>query len=242
MKKSPLIQLIMLSSILLVLSACTASNQDSTPSTYGVSMRQLSDSNTNSLSNNMPPIQQRYFSTTTENAGLDLGDDQRDDGVAVTINISQTATSTVYCEDSSDTDCACNADNVYLSGIFIKPDYISVSSSDSSEVAAEKFATYTRLVSGGNYTGGDRDFTKDDVIGIDIDYNDDYVRMSDIYIFDQESGGNYPFIDGVAEDIFINTANNTHSVSFDFPIGSEVDSPTVSTTGCWMKIVLDFHQ
>jgi hypothetical protein len=181
------------------------------PSGTRVTMRDFSSANV--MSSLASSIRSAVFvrSTTTE-------------GVTTDSEVADALNSSIYCEGDS---CTCEEEKVELSQIFLK---------ESSSEGGHTFLYRNDEVTGDNHT-----FAEENVIGIDISYDGGYVRMSDIYIFDQDSSGEYAYVDGVAEEVFKDTAADTWAVSFDFPIGSSEDTPDVSTTGCWMRIVLDFE-
>lgn len=86
-----------------------------------------------------------------------------------------------------------------------------------------------------NYT-----FTGEDVIGIDLNYKGEYVRMSDIDVFSQLQDGQYSYTDELGINVFDNESAGTTSAVYNFPIGSSEDDPENSLSGMWMRIVLDF--
>jgi len=85
-------------------------------------------------------------------------------------------------------------------------------------------------------------FTGEDVIGIDLNYKGEYVRMSDIDVFSQSQDEQYSYKDELGIKVFTNESAGTTSVVYNFPIGSSVDNPENSYSGLWMRIVLDFNQ
>ena len=84
-------------------------------------------------------------------------------------------------------------------------------------------------------------FTGEDVIGIDMNYNGEYVRMSDIDVFGQSQDGDYSFSDELGVEVFANGNAGTNSAVYHFPIGSTEADPGNSLSGMWMRIVLDFN-
>ncbi|WP_238300001.1 hypothetical protein [Polaribacter irgensii] len=86
-----------------------------------------------------------------------------------------------------------------------------------------------------NYT-----FTGEDVIGIDLNYKSEYVRMSDIDVFSQLQDGQYSYTDELGINVFDNESAGTTSAVYNFPIGSNEDDPENSLSRMWMRIVLDF--
>ena len=83
-------------------------------------------------------------------------------------------------------------------------------------------------------------FTGEDVIGIDLNYKGEYVRMSDIDVFSQSEDGEYSYTDELGINVFVNESAGTTSAVYNFPIGSSEANPENSYTGMWMRIVLDF--
>jgi hypothetical protein len=85
-------------------------------------------------------------------------------------------------------------------------------------------------------------FTGEDVIGIDLNYKGEYVRMSDIDVFSQSQDEQYSYKDELGIKVFTNESAGTTSVVYNFPIGSSEANPENSYSGLWMRIVLDFNQ
>ena len=83
-------------------------------------------------------------------------------------------------------------------------------------------------------------FTGEDVIGIDLNYKGEYVRMSDIDVFSQSADGEYSYTDELGINVFANESAGTKSAVYNFPIGSSEANPQNSYSGMWMRIVLDF--
>ena len=83
-------------------------------------------------------------------------------------------------------------------------------------------------------------FTGEDVIGIDLNYKGEYVRMSDIDVFSQSEDGEYSYTDKLGINVFANESAGTTSAVYNFPIGSSEANPQNSYSGMWMRIVLDF--
>ncbi|MFL3662156.1 MAG: hypothetical protein ACI6PN_10440 [Polaribacter sp.] len=83
-------------------------------------------------------------------------------------------------------------------------------------------------------------FTGEDVIGIDLNYKGEYVRMSDIDVFSQSEDGEYSYTDELGINVFANESAGTKSAVYNFPIGSSEANPQNSYSGMWMRIVLDF--
>ena len=199
---------------LFTLTSCSSSQSSSQSSSSVVSLRDF-DKGSVSVSN----VSVNNLSTMDDSGGEAV------QGI-VTSNILESASSDVYCEEGV-ADCVCDNTNVSLDQIFLKPDM-------------ESEEGHTFLYQNGKATGASHEFAASNVIGIDIQFKGEDVRMSDVYVFDQDIDSEYAFKEGVAEDVFVNEKNDTHSVSYDFPIGSTKEAPMVSITGCWMKIILDF--
>ena len=85
-------------------------------------------------------------------------------------------------------------------------------------------------------------FTGEDVIGIDLNYKGEYVRMSDIDVFSQSEDGEYSYTDELGINVFANESAGTTSAVYNFPIGSSEANPENSYSGLWMRIVLDFEE
>lgn len=156
-----------------------------------------------------------------------------DDGATLSNTVAASLTSSVYCEDTTDADCQCSFENTDLTQIFMKT---SLEANDLTRLYTDEAGVIQ----------AEHEFTGTDVIGIDMTFdanntgNFEYVRMSDIYVFDQD-GGDLAFNADLGIDVFKDDEAGTHSVSYDFPIGSSEQEPSISTTGCWMRIVLDFE-
>ena len=98
----------------------------------------------------------------------------------------------------------------------------------------------TSLYLNGAATNVNYMFTGEDVIGIDLNYKGEYVRMSDIDVFSQSEDGEYSYTDELGINVFVNESAGTTSAVYNFPIGSSEANPENSYTGMWMRIVLDF--
>ena len=85
-------------------------------------------------------------------------------------------------------------------------------------------------------------FTGEDVIGIDLNYKGEYVRMNDIDVFSQSQDGQYSYTDERGISVFANESAGTTSAVYNFPIGSSEANPENSYSGLWMRIVLDFEE
>lgn len=103
------------------------------------------------------------------------------------------------------------------------------------------FQTQTSLYQNGSTTNATHTFTGEDVIGIDMNYNGQYVRMSDIDVFSQSQDGQYSYADELGVEVFANGSTGTKSAVYNFPILSNEDEPENSLSGLWMRIVLDFN-
>ena len=84
-------------------------------------------------------------------------------------------------------------------------------------------------------------FTGEDVIGIDMNYNGEYVRMSDIDVFSQSQDREYSYAGELGVEVFANESTGITSAVYNFPILSNEDDPENSLSGMWMRIVLDFN-
>ena len=100
--------------------------------------------------------------------------------------------------------------------------------------------TQTSLYLNGAATNVSYMFTGEDVIGIDLNYKGEYVRMSDIDVFSQSEDGEYSYTDELGINVFANESAGTTSAVYNFPIGSSEANPENSYSGMWMRIVLDF--
>ena len=98
----------------------------------------------------------------------------------------------------------------------------------------------TSLYLNGAATNVNYMFTGEDVIGIDLNYKGEYVRMSDIDVFSQSEDGEYSYTDELGINVFVNESAGTTSAVYNFPIGSSEANPENSYSGMWMRIVLDF--
>ena len=101
-------------------------------------------------------------------------------------------------------------------------------------------ALQSSLYLNGSATNVNHTFTGEDVIGIDLNYKGEYVRMSDIDVFSQSEDGEYSYTDELGINVFANESAGTTSAVYNFPIGSSEANPENSYTGMWMRIVLDF--
>jgi len=101
--------------------------------------------------------------------------------------------------------------------------------------------TLKQLYSNGSATNATHTFTGKDVIGIDMNYKGEYVRMSDIEVFSQSQDGEYSYAGELGVEVFANGSTGTNSAVYNFPILSDEDDPENSLSGMWMRIVLDFN-
>ena len=104
------------------------------------------------------------------------------------------------------------------------------------------FETLTLLYQNGATTNATYTFTGEDVIGIDMNYNGEYVRMSDIDVFSGEYREQYySSLGELGVEVFANESTGMTSAVYNFPIFSTEDDPGNSLSGMWMRIVLDFN-
>ena len=104
------------------------------------------------------------------------------------------------------------------------------------------FETLTLLYQNGATTNATYTFTGEDVIGIDMNYNGEYVRMSDIDVFSEEYREQYySSLGELGVEVFANESTGMTSAVYNFPILSTEDDPGNSLSGMWMRIVLDFN-
>ena len=101
---------------------------------------------------------------------------------------------------------------------------------------------HTFLYRNNSNTNATHTFTGKDVIGIDMNYNGDYVRMSDINVFSQSQDGEYSYAGELGVGVFANESTGKTSSVYYFPILSNENDPGNSFSGMWMRIVLDFNQ
>ena len=102
--------------------------------------------------------------------------------------------------------------------------------------------TLNQLYSNGSSTIATHTFTGEDVIGIDMNYKGEYVRMSDIDVFSGEYREQYySSLGELGVEVFANESTGMTSAVYNFPIFSTEDDPGNSLSGMWMRIVLDFN-
>ena len=129
----------------------------------------------------------------------------------------------VLCDD-------CNMDDFEITQVFLCNDRPNCG-----------WETLNQLYSNGSATNATHTFTGEDVIGIDMNYNGEYVRMSDIDVFSGEYREQYySSLGELGVEVFANGSTGTNSAVYNFPILSDEDDPENSLSGMWMRIVLDF--
>ena len=165
---------------------------------------------------------------------LDAGSDLPQTGEIKRISheVSDNLNSTVFkVEDGQMVPCDdCNMDDFEITQVFLCNDRPNCG-----------WQTLNQLYSNGSATNATHTFTGTDVIGIDMTYNGEYVRMSDIDVFGQSQDGDYSFSDGLGVEVFANGNAGINSAVYYFPIGSNESDPGNSLSGMWMRIVLDFN-
>ena len=123
--------------------------------------------------------------------------------------------------------CDCYMDDFEITQVFLKPQMLS--------------GKHTFLYQNGSTTNATHTFTGEDVIGIDMNYNGEYVRMSDIDVFSQSQDREYSYAGELGVSVFANESTGKTSAVYNFPILSNEDDPENSLSGMWMRIVLDFN-
>jgi hypothetical protein len=122
----------------------------------------------------------------------------------------------------------CNIDDFEIKQVFLKQGMLS--------------EDHTFLYGNNSATNATHTFTGEDVIGIDMNYNGEYVRMSDIDVFSEEYREQYySSIGELGVAVFANESTGMTSAVYNFPILSTEDDPGNSLSGMWMRIVLDFY-
>ena len=133
----------------------------------------------------------------------------------------------VLCDD-------CNMDDFEITQVFLCNDRPNCD-----------WETLNQLYSNGSATNATHTFTGKDVIGIDMNYNGEYVRMSDIDVFsqsqDKSQDREYSYAGELGVSVFTNESTGKTSAVYNFPIFSTEDDPGNSLSGMWMRIVLDFN-
>ena len=130
----------------------------------------------------------------------------------------------VLCDD-------CNMDDFEITQVFLCNDRPNCD-----------WETLNQLYSNGSATNATHTFTGEDVIGIDMNYNGEYVRMSDIDVFSQSQDREYSYAGELGVSVFTNESTGMTSAVYNFPILSSEDDPGNSLSGMWMRIVLDFNR
>lgn len=160
----------------------------------------------------------------------DAGSDQIEEGEIKRMSheVSDYLKSTVFkLEEGQMVSCDCYMDDFEITQVFLKPQMLS--------------GKHTFLYQNGSTTNAIHTFTGEDVIGIDMNYNGEYVRMSDIDVFGQSQDKDYSFSDELGVEVFANGNAGINSAVYYFPIGSNESDPGNSLSGMWMRIVLDFN-
>ena len=161
----------------------------------------------------------------------DAGSDQIEEGEIKRMSheVSDNLKSTVFkLEEGQMVSCDCYMDDFEITQVFLKPKMLS--------------GKHTFLYQNGSTTNATHTFTGEDVIGIDMNYNGEYVRMSDIDVFSEEYREQYySSLGELGLEVFANENTGMKSVVYNFPILSTEDDPGNSLSGMWMRIVLDFN-
>jgi hypothetical protein len=123
--------------------------------------------------------------------------------------------------------CDCDMDDFDITQVFLKQGMLS--------------ENHTFLYRNNSTTNASHTFTGEDIIGIDMNYLGEYVRMSDIDVFCQSQDGDYSYAGELGVEVFANGSTGTKSAVYNFPILSNQDDPGNSLSGMWMRIVLDFN-
>ena len=175
--------------------------------------------------------------TMRDFAQADAGSDLlgRDGGEIKRISheVSDNLNSTVFkVEDGQMVPCDdCNMDDFEITQVFLCNDRPNCD-----------WQTLNQLYSNGSSTIATHTFTGEDVIGIDMNYNGEYVRMSDIDVFSEEYREQYySSLGELGVEVFANESTGMTSAVYNFPILSTEDDPGNSLSGMWMRIVLDFN-
>jgi hypothetical protein len=174
------------------------------------------------------------FVTVRSFVQLDAGSDLPQTGEIQRISheVSDNLNSTVFkVEDGQMVPCDdCNIDDFEITQVFLKPGMLS---------------EYHTFLYGNQMTStiATHTFTGEDVIGIDMNYNGEYVRMSDIDVFSEEYREQYySSLGELGVEVFANESTGMTSAVYNFPILSTEDDPANSLSGMWMRIVLDFNR
>ena len=162
---------------------------------------------------------------------VDAGSDLSQTGEIKRISheVSDNLNSTVFkVEEGQMVPCDdCNIDDFEITRVFLKQGMLS--------------ENHTFLYQNNSTTNAAHTFTGEDIIGIDMNYNGEYVRMSDIDVFSQSQDGEYSYAGELGVEVFANGSTGTNSAAYNFPILSNEDDPENSLSGMWMRIVLDFN-
>ena len=162
----------------------------------------------------------------------DAGSDQIEEGEIKRMSheVSDNLKSTVFkLEEGQMVSCDCYMDDFEITQVFLKPQMLS--------------GKHTFLYQNGSTTNATHTFTGEDVIGIDMNYNGEYVRMSDIDVFSEEYREQYySSLGELGVEVFANESTGMTSAVYNFPILSTEDDPANSLSGMWMRIVLDFNR
>ena len=146
-----------------------------------------------------------------------------------TKKISDNWKSTIFkMEEGQMVPCDCDMDDFEVTQVFLKK---RMSSRDN-----------TLLYQDNSTTNAAHTFKGKDVIGIDINYKGECVRMSDIDVFSQSQDGQYSYAGELDVKEFANGSKGTTSAVYNFPIGNNEDDPESALSGIWVRIVLDFNQ
>ena len=174
------------------------------------------------------------FVTVRSFVQLDAGSDLPQTGEIQRISheVSDNLNSTVFkVEDGQMVPCDdCNIDDFEITQVFLKPGMLS---------------EYHTFLYGNQMTStiATHTFTGEDVIGIDMNYKGEYVRMSDIDVFSGEYREQYySSLGELGVEVFANESTGMTSAVYNFPILSTEDDPANSLSGMWMRIVLDFNR
>jgi len=163
---------------------------------------------------------------------VDAGSDLSQTGEIKRISheVSDNLNSTVFkVEEGQMVPCDdCNIDDFEISRVFLKQGMLS--------------ENHTFLYQNNSTTNAAHTFTGEDIIGIDMNYNGEYVRMSDIDVFSEEYREQYySSLGELGVGVFANESTGMTSAVYNFPILSNEDDPGNSLSGMWMRIVLDFN-
>ena len=126
-------------------------------------------------------------------AQADAGPGQLEEGEIKRISheVSDNWKSTVFkMEEGRMVSCDCDMDDFEITQVFLKPRMWS--------------GKHTFLYQDNSTTNATHTFTGEDVIGIDMKYNGEYVRMNDIDVFGQSQDGQYLYADELGVEVFAN--------------------------------------